>query len=528
VLHLEITANQSAQHPYLLEHDIHLDVSLNQAGWPVSFVSASSPIFADLDQNGSMEVIFGDYSGFLHALTPDGLTELGGFPFDTQGSIRTSVAAGDLGGDGQLEVALVKRSSHSIMAVDCTGSVVFDYPVSEYLLVNPVLADIDGNGTLEIITLTLTTGQVVVLSSDGADFGSFPVALGEEVRSSPAVGDIDGDGFLDIVVISQAEGGTVHVISGATGTEVDGWPYVAGSRSEKGPIITNIDAQGRPEIVAGFDSGQLIVLNHDGTVHSSVDVGAAIKTSVVMGNLDQQGPVEIVFVSDDGFLHVLDSSLSEIAGFPLEIGTESSSTPVLADLNDNGTVDIVFGAADELLHVIDIDGSDFAPFPVDLGSELDYGPAIADLDQDGDPEIAVSAGSIVAVLDPKAGGNIVWPCFKGNNERTGNTGDIPTGIPGQSSIIPSATRLTGIFPNPSDHQLTISFTVRDPDVVRLCIYDMAGREIRQLVGARFDSGRYSIVWNGKDADGLPVPSGAYLGRLSTQVGTQTKRVLLLP
>jgi hypothetical protein len=246
-----------------------------------------------------------------------------------------------------------------------------------------------------------------------------------------------------------------------------------------------------------------------------------------MGNLDQEGSVEIVFLSDDGFLHVLDSAGNALTGFPQEIGAGSSSTPVLADLNENGTVDIVFGDADGLLHVVDIDGSDFAPYPVDLGSELDYGPALGDLDQDGDIEIAVSAGSVVAVLDHTAGGDIVWPCFKGNTERTGNTGDIPTGIPGVDPVVPTQTDLTCISPNPSHREMTISFTIGDRDAVRLAIYDMAGREVRQLTSDIMDRGSYSVTWNCCDTWGIPLSSGTYLCRLTTKEGMKTERALLL-
>ncbi|MBK6376377.1 MAG: VCBS repeat-containing protein [Xanthomonadales bacterium] len=78
---------------------------------------------------------------------------------------------------------------------------------------SPTIADLDGNGSPEIIFGT-QAGRVVAVRSNGTlmwsrSTGSVPV------QSKPAVADIDGDGQLEVIVGAGAgnvNGGGIHVI----------------------------------------------------------------------------------------------------------------------------------------------------------------------------------------------------------------------------------------------------------------------------------------------------------------------------
>jgi len=529
ILHIQITANPLADIPYLLDRDVDLLVSLNQAGWPLTMSVSASPLIADIDGNGSNEVVFGDFQGEVHAITENGVTELPGFPADIGGSIRNSVAVADVNGDEVLDIIVTKRDGHEIVAIDGNGDDLFGFESDEYLLANPIVVDVDGNGAMEVIAVSMTTGRVFVLNSDGSNFGTFPIPIGHEVRSSPAVGDLDGDGHLEIVVVSNAEGGAVHAISTATAVELSGWPYISGSRSVKGPIIADIDADGHPNVLVGFDSGRVAAIANDGSETFVKEVGSAIKTSIVTGNLDQDGKTEMVFISDDGFLHVLNEQGDDFDGFPVDIGAGTESTPVLADLNGNGTVDVIFGDEDGYLQLIDIDGSSFPIFPLDLHRNLRYGAALGDLDQDSDIEIVISDGAFLHVIDCKEDGEIVWPCLKGNAARTGNTRDIPTHIddPRIEIVKPVHTVLGGTYPNPSGRETTVRFSITTRDIVRLAIHDLGGREVRTLINGPLAAGEYTLVWDGADNLGRGVASGTYLCRMATGGFSSARRVLIV-
>ena len=63
--------------------------------------------------------------------------------------------------------------------------------------------------------------------------------------------------------------------------------------------------------------------------------------------------------------------------------------------------------------------------------------------------------------------------------------------------------------------------------VKLVIYDMKGRVIRELVNRKQGPGNYRIVWRGKSNTGRLVASGAYIVRLVAGKYTSVKKIIAL-
>jgi flagellar hook assembly protein FlgD len=63
--------------------------------------------------------------------------------------------------------------------------------------------------------------------------------------------------------------------------------------------------------------------------------------------------------------------------------------------------------------------------------------------------------------------------------------------------------------------------------VKLVVYDLLGKEVVRLVDGDLLPGNYSVRWNGRDASGSQVATGAYIYRLETENFTQTRRMLYL-
>ena len=59
------------------------------------------------------------------------------------------------------------------------------------------------------------------------------------------------------------------------------------------------------------------------------------------------------------------------------------------------------------------------------------------------------------------------------------------------------------------------------------VYDVAGRLVATLLDRRVGAGEASVPWNGTDAAGRRVASGAYVLRLESDAGTATRKVLRL-
>lgn len=64
-------------------------------------------------------------------------------------------------------------------------------------------------------------------------------------------------------------------------------------------------------------------------------------------------------------------------------------------------------------------------------------------------------------------------------------------------------------PNPFESATMIQFDVPRADHVRVAIHDSAGRLVRVLENGELAPGRYSRLWDGRDAQGRAVPSGLY-------------------
>jgi|HigsolmetaAR201D_1030396.scaffolds.fasta_scaffold11042_2 hypothetical protein len=189
----------------------------------------SSPAIADLDGNGVKEVIIG--SGCYDHFSPQTrghwvkiLDIRNGNEIRTlnaQGCTSASPAIGDIDNDGKLEIVTTVNGRFVgkpgvVQAWDYENStpkwtidpriangIINDQDID---LGSPVLADLDGNGSIEVIVSHFS--DVAVFRGDnGAQLtcrncsnGTRAMFTFYTLQSTPAVGDIDGDGDLEVVI----------------------------------------------------------------------------------------------------------------------------------------------------------------------------------------------------------------------------------------------------------------------------------------------------------------------------------------
>jgi len=104
-------------------------------------------------------------------------------------------------------------------------------------------------------------------------------------------------------------------------------------------------------------------------------------------------------------------------------------------------------------------------------------------------------------------------------------GDDPTATP--ALPVSEVSFLSASRPNPFTTSASIAFTLSSPENVRLGIFDVAGRCIRTFVDVRTSPGTHHAVWDGRDAAGIPAPSGVYFWRLETRDRSESQKVQLL-
>jgi hypothetical protein len=86
-------------------------------------------------------------------------------------------------------------------------------------------------------------------------------------------------------------------------------------------------------------------------------------------------------------------------------------------------------------------------------------------------------------------------------------------------------------PNPfvtyHDPETEIRYYLKDSDHVQIRIYDVMGRPIRTLLSRYLAGGDGTERWDGRDQNGIIVPSGHYFYRMTTSKGTITKPMVVI-
>jgi DNA-binding beta-propeller fold protein YncE len=97
----------------------------------------------------------------------------------------------------------------------------------------------------------------------------------------------------------------------------------------------------------------------------------------------------------------------------------------------------------------------------------------------------------------------------------------------RSEAVPDQLALQQNYPNPFNSGTVIEFALPRAHEVDLRLYNLAGQEVLQLATGARETGLYSLLWDGTDAQGQLLASGVYLYRLEIGDRTLTRSLLLL-
>lgn len=336
----------------------------------------AAPALGDLDQDGLLDIVVGAMDQHVYAWKGDA-TPVPGWPVLARDlsqpapkgtRIISSPALGDLDGDSSLEVVVgtneVYHMSGRVYAFKSDGTLLPGWPV-QVPSVNPegpdvlpligqgvpsapALADVDGDGTLEI-AIAAVAGPGFLFKADGSLFGtlkSLARDFGSEstARDGPSLfalasgsfGDLDGDGGLEVTagttgardaLIITTQGLKVpyeHHLSAwnaMTGAYLPAFPQIVEDfQFFVNPAIADIDGDGLPEIIAGSGGYLLHAVNHLGQEPEGWPkfTGHWMAASPAVGDLDGDGLLEVVISTREGQLFVWDTN------GPTQVGGHSS------------------------------------------------------------------------------------------------------------------------------------------------------------------------------------------------------------
>jgi hypothetical protein len=83
-----------------------------------------------------------------------------------------------------------------------------------------------------------------------------------------------------------------------------------------------------------------------------------------------------------------------------------------------------------------------------------------------------------------------------------------------------------IGPNPITNTAEFAYSVTQPGMVELAIYDVAGRRVRSLVKGETPAGTYRLGWDARDDGGQAVSAGIYFARLRTPAQAIGKTIVI--
>jgi hypothetical protein len=98
-------------------------------------------------------------------------------------------------------------------------------------------------------------------------------------------------------------------------------------------------------------------------------------------------------------------------------------------------------------------------------------------------------------------------------------------------VVPLTFRLFQNYPNPFNAQTKIDFEVPDFQgklaTALVQVFSLQGEKVKTLARGEHAAGRYTVTWDGTDAQGFKVPSGVYFYRLvSTDYITAKKMIMI--
>ena len=204
------------------------------------------------------------------------------------GDIDCTPVLADLDGDGVLEIIVFDSlpKNPRVAAYSFTGNLLWTYetPAKENLEHPLVAADVNNDGSVEILFASKNDG-LKVLDSSGNLLPMYTVP-GYSGQAMPAVADLNNDGVKEIILSCQAASATIACINGNTGGI--NW-QITTSATVKELAIGDFNASAGLEIAAGLWSGRLNFYDYLGNLlltrdFSSSDFGKTMGVADINGD----------------------------------------------------------------------------------------------------------------------------------------------------------------------------------------------------------------------------------------------------
>lgn len=332
---------------------------------------------------------------------------------------QKEAAAGEVNGDGFADVVIVGNDQGTILTGDADGAVEVQTRVpAGSRPAGPDLADLDGDGHVDIAVANHETHHLTLLQGDGS--GGFqasphsPLTISVEPHPHAVrAADLDADAQVDLIVDHRAGEGLLvlrgtgdgEFVSPGTLVEGGGDPY-------RGMAVGDLNGDAHFDLVTPNPDGVGVLLNT-----SASQLGFSKSTigtdggpfAVDLGDLNGDGQLDVITALDEGsslvqvFLGDGRGAFREAEDSPFRLAAGGKMIAG-GDFNGDGVDDAAiacWNASEVLLLLGGANSIDTATLPVQGNA---WGPAAADLNGDMVDDLVVpdAASDRVALFVSRA------------------------------------------------------------------------------------------------------------------------------
>lgn len=324
--------------------------------------NAYSVVVGDLDGDGKADLAVANYGSnsvsVFRNTSSNGLVNYDAKVDFTTGANPFSVAAGDLDGDGKLDLAVVNNSSNTVSVFRNTGTsgtISYAAKIDFATGSSPwsvAISDLDGDGKSDLAVASYSSNRVSVFRNTGSignisyaprvDFttGTFPISV--------ATGDVDGDGKTDLAVANY-NSNTVSIFRNTSTIGSINYAAKVDFSTSSNPYALatgDLDGDGKSDLaVLNYFSTSTSVFRNTSSVGiisyaSKVDFTTGGRpSSVAIGDLDGDGK---------GDLSVVNYTSNTVSVL--------RNTSSISTINFDNKVDFVTGSGPYSVAIGDADG----------------------------------------------------------------------------------------------------------------------------------------------------------------------------
>ncbi|HZT67573.1 MAG TPA: VCBS repeat-containing protein [Acidimicrobiales bacterium] len=280
----------------------------NQAAEPVF----SAPAVADLNCDGSPDVVEGALGQDTYALNSRSGAVLSGWPLFTYDTVFSSPAVAPVGGQ-----TLVFEGGDSttpkggvLRAVNGAGQVIWSDQFDEVVTSSPAIGDVNGDGHPEIAVGTgfywaqhgnpTQDSTALFLIDPATGHPLWSRSLGGFTRTSPALADLNGDGRPDIIEAVQGSPtnpnfGEIWAFDGS-GHPLPGWPVLTPPNVGAvygSPVTADLTGSGYQDVLVPTGDGMYVYDGRTGALVDSVAVNQLAMQNAPLVTQDPNGSLGV-------------------------------------------------------------------------------------------------------------------------------------------------------------------------------------------------------------------------------------------